>query len=155
MASATVNKVTLLGYLGADPDFKTTPSGAVVATFNIATNQVWKDKDGNKKEETDWHRCVAWRKLAEIIGEYLHKGSRVYLEGRLKSRSWEDKDGLTRYITEVIVGELKMLDSKGDGKGNYVPPPDEAPVETYHETTQAESQAPVPANAPTDDDLPF
>jgi len=150
--SASVNKVILLGYLGADPDCKVTPTGVSVATISVATNEVWKDKEGNKKEETDWHRCVIWRKLAEIAGQYLHKGSRVYLEGKQKTRSWEDKDGIKRYVTEVVVDNFKMLDTKGEGKG--VPPPDEAPAETCHETTQAESQAPI-ASEPTDDDLPF
>ena len=151
----TLNRVELIGRLGADPELKYTPSGAAVVTFNVATNRVWKDQAGQKVEKTDWHRCVAWRKLAEIIGEHLHKGSRVYLEGRQESRSWEDKEGVTRYITENVIDELQMLDIKGEGKGAYVPPPDEAPAETYHETTQAESLAPVPANAPTEDDLPF
>ena len=154
MASASVNKVILLGYLGASPELKYTTSGVAVATFNLATNESWKDKDGNKKEETDWHRVVVWRKLAEIVAQYLHKGSRVYLEGKQKTRSWEDKDGIKRYTTEVIVENFKMLDSKGDGKGN-IPPPEEPPAETYHQPADTQQQAPVPVNAPSEDDLPF
>lgn len=138
----SVNKVILIGNLGADPELKYTPSGAAVTNFNVATNEVWKDNDGNKQERTEWHRVVLWRKLAEIAGEYLKKGSKVYLEGRLQTRSWEDKDGVKRYTTEVIADNMTMLDSKGDsGSGGSSGP--------------TSSEAPQPPDADAEDDLPF
>ncbi|MFH0726087.1 MAG: single-stranded DNA-binding protein [Pseudomonadota bacterium] len=112
---AGVNKVILVGNLGADPEMKYLPSGDAVCNFNIATSESWKDKDsGDKKEKTEWHRIVTFRKLAEICGKYLSKGSMVYVEGKLQTRSWE-KDGVTRYTTEIIASEMTMLGSKGSG----------------------------------------
>lgn len=111
MGNKNLNKVMLIGRLGADPELRYTPSGRANVAFNLATNAVWKDQDGNKQERTDWHRVVAWGKLAEIIGEYLKKGSRIFLEGRLQTRSYED-NGQKRYITEVIADSLEMLGSK-------------------------------------------
>ncbi len=138
----SVNKVILIGNLGSDPELKYTPSGAAVTNFNVATNEVWNDKDGNKQERTEWHRVVLWRKLAEIAGEYLKKGSKVYLEGRLQTRSWEDKDGVKRYTTEVVADNMTMLDSKGDGgSGVSSAPP--------------ASEAPPAADSGAEDDLPF
>lgn len=107
MGNKNLNKVMLIGRLGADPEVRYTPSGRANVAFNLATNAVWKDQDGNKQERTDWHRVVAWGKLAEIIGEYLKKGSRIFLEGRLQTRSYED-NGQKRYITEVIADSLDM-----------------------------------------------
>lgn len=116
----TLNQVNLIGRLGGDPELKYTQSGTVVANFSMATNRVWKDQEGNKQEETDWHRIVLWRKLAEIAGEYLKKGSQVAIIGRLQTRSWEDeKNGITRYMTEVIAEQLVMLGSKNDNQGSY------------------------------------
>ena len=121
----TVNKVILVGRLGSDPQLKYTPSGRANVSFNVATNAVWKDQDGNQQERTDWHRIVAWGKLAEIMGEYLKKGSKCYLEGRLQTRNYDDKDGVKRYITEVIVDSMEMLDSKGgNGSGSDSAPPE-------------------------------
>ncbi|MFQ5676074.1 MAG: single-stranded DNA-binding protein [bacterium] len=144
----SVNKVILIGNLGQDPELKYTPSGAAVTNFNVATNEVWKDNDGNKQERTEWHRIVLWRKLAEIAGEYLKKGSKVYLEGRLQTRSWEDKDGVKRYTTEVVADSMTMLDAKADagagaGAGQSSPP--------------AESTSPPPPETSSndEDDLPF
>ncbi|MFQ6618933.1 MAG: single-stranded DNA-binding protein [Fidelibacterota bacterium] len=105
----SVNKVILVGYLGADPELRYTPAGVATATFNIATNEVWKDQDGTQQERTEWHRIVAWRKLAEFCGEWLKKGRLVYISGRLQTRSWEDKDGIKRYTTEIVADELTML----------------------------------------------
>ena len=141
----SVNKVILIGNLGSDPELKYTPSGAAVTNFNVATNEVWNDKDGNKQERTEWHRVVLWRKLAEIAGEYLKKGSKVYLEGRLQTRSWEDKDGVKRYTTEVVADNMTMLDAKsedGDSSSGVfsAPPP---------------SEAPAAADSGAEDDLPF
>ena len=111
----TVNKVILVGRLGRDPELKYAPSGRAVANFSVATNESWKDKEGNKQERTDWHRIVAWGKLAEIIGEYVKKGSLVYIEGRLQTRDYEDSNGVKKYITEVVASDMTMLGSKGGG----------------------------------------
>lgn len=126
----TVNKVILIGRLGADPELKYTQTGVAVTRMNIATNRVWKDDSGNNIERTDWHRVIAWRKLAEIAGEYLKKGSLVYVEGRLETRSWDDQSGQKRYITEVIADNFTMLgrrDEKGGGGTAAQPPEPEAP----------------------------
>lgn len=114
-----INKVILIGNLGADPELRYTQSGDAVATFNLATSETWKGADGNKQEQTEWHRIVAFKRLAEICGEYLAKGSRVYIEGRIQTRKWQDKDGNDRYTTEIVAREMKMLTPKGGGGGNY------------------------------------
>jgi single-strand DNA-binding protein len=128
----TVNKVILVGRLGADPELKYTPSGQARASFNLATNAVWKDQEGNQQERTDWHRITAWGKLAEIMGEWLKKGSYVYLEGRLQTRSYEDTNGVKKYITEVVANDMEMLGRKGEAGGGAkapsdaeIPPPEE------------------------------
>jgi len=110
----TVNKVILIGRLGADPELKYMPSGDPVANFNLATNESYRDKDGNTQEKTEWHRIVAFKRLAEICGEYLKKGSQVYIEGRIQSRSWEDKNGVKKYTTEIIAYTMQMLGKKGE-----------------------------------------
>jgi len=110
---ASVNKVILIGNLGADPDMRYTPSGSAVANFRIATSEQWTDKSGGKQERTEWHRVVAWGRTGEICGEYLHKGKQVYVEGRLQTRSWEDKEGVKRYTTEVVAQTVKMLGPSG------------------------------------------
>ena len=130
----TVNKVILIGRLGQDPELRYTTSGKANANFSVATGEHWKDQEGNKKEKTNWHRCVAWGKLAEIIGEWLKKGSHVYLEGSLQNRQYDDSQGVTRYVTEVKIDNMEMLGSKSSGNsGGGSPPPQE----------------------PEDDDLPF
>ena len=106
---ASVNKVFLIGNLGSDPESRTMPNGDMVANFNIATSERWTGKDGTKEERTEWHRIVAFRKLAEICGEYLFKGKQVYIEGRLQTRKWEDRDGNMRYTTKVVAGQMVML----------------------------------------------
>jgi len=129
---AGVNKVILLGNLGRDPEVRYTPSGAAVANFTIATSEEWKDKDsGEKQERTEWHRVVAWRRLGEICGEYLHKGSQVYIEGRLQTKSWEDREGNKRYTTEIVAQTMQMLGSpRKEGKTKSVEEryPDEEPI---------------------------
>jgi single-strand DNA-binding protein len=130
----TVNKVILVGRLGADPQLKYTPSGRANVNFNLATNAVWKDQEGNQQERTDWHRVSAWGKLAEIMGEWLKKGSYVYIEGRLQTRSYEDSNGVKKYITEVVATDLEMLGKKGEGAPSEAPsseemPPQEGPQE--------------------------
>ena len=114
---ASVNKVILIGNLGADPETRTMPSGDMVANFNLATSERWTGKDGTKEEKTEWHRIVAFRKLAEICNGYLFKGKQVYIEGRLQTRKWEDRDGNMRYTTEVVAGQMVMLGSR-DSEGS-------------------------------------
>ena len=110
---ASVNKVILVGSLGKDPEIKYMPNGEAVANFSMATSENWKNKEGVKQEKTEWHNIVAYRKLAEIIGEYLIKGAPVYIEGKLQTRSWE-KDGVKRYSTEIIADSMQMLGGKKD-----------------------------------------
>jgi single-strand DNA-binding protein len=107
--SKSLNKVQLIGNLGRDPELKYTSAGVAVATFSIATSDSWKDQEGNTQERTEWHNIVAWRKLAEICGEWLKKGKRVYIEGRVQTRSYE-KDGVKKYTTEIVADQLIMLD---------------------------------------------
>jgi len=123
-----VNKVILIGRLGADPEIRYTPSGAEVANFRIATSEVWTNKNGEKEERTEWHRIVAWRNLAKICGEYLSKGKLVYIEGRIRTRSWEDRDGNKRYTTEIEAIDMKMLGGVGEqDRKTKEPEPDYAP----------------------------
>ena len=105
----SLNRAQLIGHLGKDPELKYTQNGTAVATFSIATSESWKDKDGNVTERTEWHNIVAWRKLAEICGEWLKKGKRVYIEGKIQTRSYE-KDGIKKYITEIVADDMIMLD---------------------------------------------
>ena len=122
-----LNKVILIGNLGADPELRYTQNGNQVASFSVATSERWKGQDGKVQEQTEWHRIVAWGKLAEICGQYLHKGSRIYLEGRLQTRKWRDQGGVERAITEVIARDMKMLSSRNEAGGNnggtYYEPP--------------------------------
>ncbi len=109
----SLNKVMLIGNLGKDPELRYTSSGVAVATFTIATNESWKDQEGNFQERTEWHNIVAWRKLAEICSEWLKKGKKVYIEGRLQTRSYDDKNGVKKYVTEIVADDLIMLDGGG------------------------------------------
>ena len=115
-----VNKVILVGRLGADPEVRYTPGGAAVANFRMATSENW-TKDGEKQERTEWHRIVAFGKLGEICGEYLAKGKQVYIEGRIQTRSWEDKDGNKRWTTEIVANNMQMLGSPGESVNAPVP----------------------------------
>jgi single-strand DNA-binding protein len=137
---ASLNKVMLIGNLGADPEIRYTPSGAAVANFNMATKAQWTTKEGEKQDRTEWHRIVAWRRLGEICGEYLHKGSLVYIEGRLQTRSWEDRDGNKRYTTEIVAQGMQMLDRAGQS----------AEAVSTEERFPTEEPLDVP-----DDDIPF
>ncbi|WP_020207809.1 single-stranded DNA-binding protein [Gilvimarinus chinensis] len=121
MASRGVNKVILVGNLGQDPETKFMPSGGAVTNVSVATSDQWKDKNtGQPQERTEWHRVVFFNRLAEIAGEYLRKGSKVYIEGSLRTRKWQGQDGQDRYTTEIVASEMQMLDSRGgDGGGNY------------------------------------
>ena len=111
-----VNKAILIGRLGRDPEVRYTPDGAMVTNFTLATDESYKDKNGEKVQKTEWHRIVAFGKLAEICGNYLIKGKLVFVEGRIQTRSWEDKDGVKRFTTEIIAGNMQMLDSKGQAR---------------------------------------
>lgn len=110
-----LNKATIIGNLGADPEVRYTPSGKQTSTFSVATTEKWKGKDGQVQESTEWHRVVTWSRLAEICAEYLTKGSRVYIEGRIQTRKWTDSNGVDRYTTEIIAREMKMLSSNNGG----------------------------------------
>lgn len=140
----SLNKVMLIGNLGRDPEVRYTPSGVAVATFTLATNESWKDQEGNTQERTEWHNIVAWRKLAEICGEWLKKGKKVYIEGRIQTRSYDDKNtGTKKYMTEIVADNLIMLDSRG-ASGE---PAGQAPAPTQEESFSG--------GAAKDDDLPF
>lgn len=125
-----INKAILVGNLGADPEVRYTQSGAAVANFNVATTEKWKGADGQMQEQTEWHRVVAFSRLGEICGEYLAKGSKVYIEGRIQTRKWQDRDGNDRYTTEIVAREMKMLDSRGGsntGNNDQFQPPTPEP----------------------------
>jgi single-strand DNA-binding protein len=144
-----INKVILVGHLGRDPEVRYAPSGQAIANVTIATSEQWKDKNtGEKQERTEWHRVVFFSRLAEIVGEYLKKGSQVYVEGRLQTRKWQDKDGNDRYTTEIVANDMQMLGGRGGSGG---------PSENYN---QEPSAAPQPAASGAgggdfDDDIPF
>ena len=123
-----MNKTMIIGNLGNDPEIRSTQDGIPVATFSVATTERWKDAEGNKQEQTDWHRVVAWRGLAEVCGEHLNKGSKVYIEGKLRTRKWEDQDGNARYTTEIIARELEMLGGGQQNNGGSPPNQDEPPL---------------------------
>jgi single-strand DNA-binding protein len=133
-----VNKAILIGRLGKDPEVRYTPDGLMVTNFNLATDEQWKDKSGQKVQKTEWHRIVTFGKLAEICGNYLAKGKLIFVEGRIQTRSWEDKEGVKRYTTEIVAADMRMLDSKGQGKGSESP-----------------AEEPYPAGAIPEEDVPF
>lgn len=126
-----LNKAMLIGNLTRDPELKTTPSGQQVATFAIATNLVWTDQSGQQQKKVEFHNIVAWRRLAEVCAKYLHKGSKVYAEGRLQTTDWVGQDGNKRYRTEIVLENMIMLDSKGSNNSDFSQPEtNEAPAET-------------------------
>ena len=142
---AGVNKVILIGNLGRDPEVRYTPDGTAVANFSIATSDEWTDKATNeKKERTEWHRIVAFGRLGEICGEYLSKGRQVYIEGRIQTRSWEDRDGNKRYTTEIVASDVQFLGGRDAGPG--------ARAQGGAPASNFESSA---VQAPEDDDIPF
>ncbi len=136
---ASVNKAILIGNLGADPELRYTPGGQAVASFSMATTEKFKNKEGEQQERTEWHNIVCWRRTAEIANEYLKKGSPVYIEGRIQYRSYEDKDGIKRYRTDIVAQRLQLLGGRGQAE-RPAPEP---------------SQAPEPQVPSDDDDLPF
>ncbi|MDF1593758.1 MAG: single-stranded DNA-binding protein [Desulfobacterales bacterium] len=142
---AGINKVILVGRLGNDPEVRYTQDGSAVASFSIATSDEWKDKEtGDKKERTEWHRIVAWRKLGEICGEYLSKGRQVYVEGKLQTRSWE-KDGVTRYTTEIVASDVQFLGGRESGA---------ASAQNQYGAKETDAGGPS-GSGPQDDDIPF
>ena len=152
-----VNKVILIGNLGQDPEVKYMPSGGAVTNVTVATSESWKDKtSGEQKENTEWHRVVFFRRLAEIAGEYLKKGSKVYIEGKLQTRKWQDQSGNDRYTTEIVANEMQMLDSRGGaggaGGGSYNQP---SGASSSAPASAQQQQAPAGGMGDFDDDIPF
>ncbi len=153
-----VNKVIIVGNLGQDPEVKYMPNGNAVCNMTVATSESWKDQQGQLQERTEWHRCTLYRKLAEIAGQYLRKGAKVYLEGKLQTREWQDQQGQKRYTTEIIVDEMQMLDSKQAGGA----PAGNAPA-AGQQRPAGQRPAAAPGAAPQyseppmdfDDDIPF
>ena len=147
-----VNKVILIGNLGKDPEVRYMPNGGAVTNVTIATSESWKDKQsGEQQERTEWHNVVFFNRLAEIAGEYLKKGSKVYVEGSLRTRKWQDKEGKDRYTTEIVAAEMQMLDSRGAGAGAGA-----APQARESSSGSWQKQEPVTENAGEfDDDIPF
>ncbi|HLP99164.1 MAG TPA: single-stranded DNA-binding protein [Sideroxyarcus sp.] len=145
----SVNKVILVGRLGKDPEVRYMTNGEAVANVSLATSETWKDKAGEQQEKTEWHNCVAYRRLAEVIGEYVKKGAQLYIEGKLQTRKWQDKDGKDRYTTEIIVSEMKMLGGKPTGEQQESSEPRPAP--------SAKPAAPAAKGSfdNFDDDIPF
>ncbi len=150
-----VNKVILVGNLGQDPEVKYMPSGQAVCNISIATTDSWSDKStGEKQERTEWHRVVFFRRLAEIAGEYLRKGSQVYIEGRLQTRKWQDQSGADKYTTEIIANEMQMLGGRGDASGGGFdsPPADQG----FGSSNATGGKAAAPSTADDfDDEIPF
>jgi single-strand DNA-binding protein len=152
-----VNKVILIGNLGRDPEVRYSPSGQAIANVTIATSESWKDKNtGEKQEKTEWHRVVFFGRLAEIAGEYLKKGSQVFVEGRLQTRKWQDKDGQDRYTTEIVANEMQMLGNRG---GAGAPAENFNQEPTYAEAGSGSSGKKAPAKSASEggfeDDIPF
>ena len=150
MSRGSVNKVILIGNLGQDPEVRYMPNGGAVCNISVATTESWKDKNtGENQDKTEWHRVVMFRRLAEIAGEYLKKGSKVYLEGKLQTRKWQDQQGQDRYTTEIVADQMQMLDSRG-GSADF------APAQPRSSAPQSQS---APQAAPVDngfeDDIPF
>ncbi len=154
MASRGVNKVILVGNLGKDPEIRYMPSGGAVTNITVATSEAWKDKNtGEQKEQTEWHRVVFFNRLAEVVGEYLKKGSKIYVEGSLQTRKWQDKSGQDRYTTEIKGNTMQMLDSRGGGSAELSPA---APQQSAQPSNFSSAPAQPPAATDDfDDDIPF
>ena len=151
-----VNKVILIGNLGQDPEVKYMPNGNAVANITVATSESWKDKNtGEQVDKTEWHRVVFFRRLAEIVGEYLKKGSKVYLEGKLQTRKWQDKNGKDNWTTEIIAEQMQMLDSRGGGSSDFNQEQSGGGQQQSAPQSAPSQAAPAPANNDFDDDIPF
>lgn len=159
MAGKSVNKVILLGNLGKDPEVKYTPQGTPVAKFSIATNERFKDKEGNWQDRTEWHNITAWARTAEIAGEYLKKGSKVYIEGSLRTHSWDDKTtGQKKYMTEIVVNDLVLLSGRGESGGEFTGGSRGASASggnNFDQRTPEQEPTTAGAGPITDDDIPF
>ena len=156
----SVNKVILIGNLGKDPEVKYTPQGTPVAKITLATNERFKGKDGNWQGRTEWHNVVLWQRLAEIAGEYLKKGGKVYIEGRLQTRSWDDKQtGQKKYMTEIVANDLVLLGGRGEGGGDYAGGSRGAAASSgsnnFDQSVPEGAPAPAGAGPITDEDIPF
>lgn len=152
----SVNKVILVGNLGKDPELKYTPSGTAVAKFSIATSYRFKDKNEQWQDQTEWHNVVAWARLAEIAGEYLKKGSKVYVEGRLQTRSWDDKNtNQKKYMTEVVVNDLVLLGGRGEGAGEDGGRSRAASASSFDQRVPEPEHAGAASGPITDEDIPF
>ncbi len=146
----SLNKVLLIGNLGRDPETRYTPSGKAVARFSLATGEVWNDAEGNRQERTEWHNIVVWGKQAETCGQYLAKGRQVFIEGSIRNRTYDDKEGNRRYITEVVAQRVQFLGGRAGGGGESAASPPPGPAHTD------EPAQPGPGGAPADDDdIPF
>lgn len=161
MASRGINKVILVGNLGQDPETRYTPGGSAITNISIATSETWKDKQtGQPQERTEWHRVVFFNRLAEIAGEYLRKGSKIYVEGSLRTRKWQDQQGVDRYTTEIVANDMQMLDSSsGKRDGSGAPPPDDGHGSSYRNASRGEDRPVQGGQKPDfdafDDDIPF
>lgn len=167
----SVNKVTLLGRLGGDPELKYTPSGMAVCNFTVATSEAWVDKSGQKQERTEWHRVVVWGKLGELCNQYLAKGRQAYIEGSLQTRSWEDKNGQKRYVTEIMASTVQFLGGNANAsnkeEGNSKPEKNTSNRETKNSQSRSQNNDPGPSDGDfkeydissdtnfTADDIPF
>lgn len=142
----SLNKAMIIGNITRDPEVRTTPSGQMVASFSVATNYSWTDQTGQKQEKAEYHNVVAWRKLAEICGQYLHKGKKVYIEGRIQTRDWEGQDGVKRNRTEIVADSMIMLSApQGAGQRQSIP----APQSQFQPQPQVAPQEPIFTNEPT------
>jgi single-strand DNA-binding protein len=147
---SSLNKVMLIGHLGKDPEIRYTPDGSPVATFSLATSESWTDKNGSRQEHTEWHTIVAWNRLADLSKRFLSKGRQVYVEGRIRSRDWNDRDGNKRRSTEVIATQMVLLGSRPQGADAGMPQPVESASRAPAEPDQAFGDAGI-----TDNDIPF
>ena len=148
MAGKSLNKVQIIGHLGADPELRYTANGVAVATFSVATNESYKNDNDEWQERTEWHNIVAWRRLAEVAGEYLSKGRQVYIEGRLQTRSWEGQDGVKRYTTEIVARDLILLGGRGEMSQSKRPP---HPADAYEPTGTSHADEVAEASTPSDE----
>jgi single-strand DNA-binding protein len=151
---ASINKAIVVGNLGRDPEMRYTQNNTPVATFSVATTDTWNDRNGEKQERTEWHRIVAWGRLAEICGQYLAKGRQVYIEGRLQTREWEDQNGQKRYTTEIVAREMQMLGSRGDAPARQDGPPQPRQSAAQQGGPGDDPFPPAPMGG-EDEDLPF
>lgn len=161
----SLNKAILIGHLGKDPEVRYLPNGEAVANATLATSETWKDKNGAKQEKTEWHNVVFYRRLAEIVGEYLKKGALIYVEGRITTEKWQDKEGKDRYTTKIVANEMKMLGGKPSGASSFEVMDDRSSEGQASPTRTAPARAAAPAAKPAaaakssfdnfDDDIPF